>query len=440
MASDRFQIEQLGPTNIPNPIGEIGEFNYISEEERLLLNPHYSALENCVETQNLPDGFELAGPRKNLFFDPLKVRAAIVTCGGLCPGLNAVIRGLVLQLWFSYHCKDILGIRFGYQGLGDQGLPPIQLTPADVSDIHSKGGTMLGSSRGTPPTPELVDNLERLGVNMLFTIGGDGTMRGAGALWQEIRKRGLNISVIGIPKTIDNDIPFVRRTFGFDTAVSIATESINAAQVEAWGAPNGIGIVKLMGRNSGYIAASASLSSGHPNFCMIPEVPFSMEGPGGLFELLEKRLEERGHAVIVLAEGAGQYYFEATERDTDASGNRKLGDIGSYVRDRLKKHLKQRNIPTGIKYIDPSYLIRSAPANSADQLYCQRLARNAVHAAMAGKGGLLIGFWHGQMTHVPISALHGHSRQVNPKGELWFNILESTGQPRLIGDISYIDP
>jgi 6-phosphofructokinase 1 len=173
---------------------------------------------------------------------------------------------------------------------------------------------------------------------------------------------------------------------------------------------------------------------------MIPEVPFSMEGPGGLFELLEKRLEERGHAVIVLAEGAGQYYFEATERDTDASGNRKLGDIGSYVRDRLKKHLKQRNIPTGIKYIDPSYLIRSAPANSADQLYCQRLARNAVHAAMAGKGGLLIGFWHGQMTHVPISALHGHSRQVNPKGELWFNILESTGQPRLIGDISYIDP
>jgi 6-phosphofructokinase 1 len=440
MASDRFQIEQLGPTTFPNPIGEIGEFNYISEEERLLLNPHYSALEDCVETQNLPDGFELAGPRKNIFFDPSKVRAAIVTCGGLCPGLNAVIRGLVLQLWFSYHCKDILGIRYGYQGLGDQGLTPIQLTPKDVSDIHSKGGTMLGSSRGTPPTPELVDNLERLGINMLFTIGGDGTMRGAGALWQEIRARGLDISVIGIPKTIDNDIPFVRRTFGFDTAVSIATDSINAAQVEAWGVPNGIGIVKLMGRNSGYIAASASLSSGHPNFCMIPEVPFSMEGPGGLFELLEKRLAERSHAVIVLAEGAGQYYFESSERDTDASGNRKLGDIGSYVRDRLKKHLKRRNISTAIKYIDPSYLIRSAPANSADQLYCQRLARNAVHAAMAGKGGLLIGFWHGQMTHVPISALHGHSRQVNPKGELWFNILESTGQPRLIGDISYIDP
>ena len=440
MASDRFQIEQLGPTTFPNPIGEIGEFNYISEEERLLLNPHYSALEDCVETQNLPDGFELAGPRKNIFFDPSKVRAAIVTCGGLCPGLNAVIRGLVLQLWFSYHCKDILGIRYGYQGLGDQGLTPIQLTPKDVSDIHSKGGTMLGSSRGTPPTPELVDNLERLGINMLFTIGGDGTMRGAGALWQEIRARGLDISVIGIPKTIDNDIPFVRRTFGFDTAVSIATDSINAAQVEAWGVPNGIGIVKLMGRNSGYIAASASLSSGHPNFCMIPEVPFSMEGPGGLFELVEKRLAERSHAVIVLAEGAGQYYFESSERDTDASGNRKLGDIGSYVRDRLKKHLKRRNISTAIKYIDPSYLIRSAPANSADQLYCQRLARNAVHAAMAGKGGLLIGFWHGQMTHVPISALHGHSRQVNPKGELWFNILESTGQPRLIGDISYIDP
>jgi 6-phosphofructokinase 1 len=440
MASARFEIEQLGPTTLPNPIGEIGEFNYVSEEERLLLNPHYSALGEYVHNQIFPDGFELAGPRKNIYFDPTKVRAAIVTCGGLCPGLNAVIRGLVLQLWFSYHCKDILGIRFGYQGLGDQGLEPLQLTPADVSDIHSKGGTMLGSSRGTPPTPELVDNLQRHGVNMLFTIGGDGTMRGAGALWQEIQARGLDISVIGIPKTIDNDIPFVRRTFGFDTAVSIATEAINAAQVEAWGAPNGIGIVKLMGRNSGYIAASASLSSGHPNFCLIPEVPFSLEGPGGLFELVEKRLEESNDAVIVLAEGAGQYYFEDTVRDTDASGNRKLGDIGSYVRDRLKNHLKSKNITTAIKYIDPSYLIRSAAANATDQLYCQRLARNAVHAAMAGKGGMLIGFWHGQMTHVPISALHGHSRQVNPKGELWFNILESTGQPRIIGDISYIDP
>lgn len=439
MTSSQFEIEQLGSASHPNPIGQIGEFNYVSEEERLLLNPHYSALNECVEDQILPDGFELAGPRKDIYFQPEKVRAAIVTCGGLCPGLNAVIRGLVLQLWFSYHCKEILGIRFGYQGLGNQGLEPLKLTPNDVSDIHSKGGTMLGSSRGTPPTSEIVDNLERMGVNMLFTIGGDGTMRGAGAIWEEVQKRGLDISIIGIPKTIDNDIPFVRRTFGFDTAVSIATESINAAQIEAWGAPNGIGIVKLMGRYSGYIAASASLSSGHANFCMIPEVPFSLEGPGGLFELIENRIQGRGDAVIVLAEGAGQYYFEEPDRETDASGNKKLGDIGAYVRDRLKAHFKSKNQNASIKYIDPSYLIRSAPANATDQLYCQRLARNAVHAAMAGKGGLLIGFWHGQMTHVPIRALHGHSRQVNPKGELWFNILESTGQPRLIGDIGFID-
>jgi 6-phosphofructokinase 1 len=439
MTKSRFPIEDLGAATLPNPISNIGDFKFADDHEKLLYRPHSSALDEYLSGEKKPDGFELAGPRQNIYFDPSKTRAAIVTCGGLCPGLNAVIRGLVLQLWFIYECKEILGVRFGYHGLGNEHLDTIDLTPEDVSDIHRQGGTMLGSSRGTPPTEEIVDNLEKLGINMLFTIGGDGTMRGAKGIWDEVRKRGLNISIIGIPKTIDNDIPFVRRAFGFDTAVSIAANAINSAQVEAWGAPNGIGIVKLMGRHAGYIAASASLASGHANFCLVPEVPFSLEGPNGLFELVEKRLEEKGDAVIVIAEGAGQYYFEGPDRETDASGNKKLGDIGVFIRDRLKEHLSSKGIRSAIKYIDPSYLIRSAPADASDQLYCQRLARNSVHAAFSGKGGMLIGFWHGQMTHVPMSALSGVTRHVNPKGELWFNILESTGQPEVIGDISYIE-
>jgi 6-phosphofructokinase 1 len=439
MSTNRFVVDQLGIPTRSNPIKKHGSFNFIDDEDRLLVSPHTTALNECLEAGQEPESFELAGPREKIFFEPGNNRAAIVTCGGLCPGLNSVIRGLVLQLWFNYDCRDILGIRFGYHGLGNQGQQPRPLTPKDVSNIHRQGGTMLGSSRGTPPTEEIVDNLERLGINMLFTIGGDGTMRGASSIWNEVRKRGLDISVIGIPKTIDNDIPFVRRAFGFDTAVGIAAESINSAQIEAWGAPGGIGIVKLMGRHSGYIAATAALASGHANFCLVPEVPFSLEGKNGLFELIEKRLEQKGDAVIVIAEGAGQYYFESPDREVDASGNKKLGDIGVYIRDRLKAHLKAKGITNAIKYIDPSYLIRSAPANSSDQLYCLRLAQNAAHAAMAGKGGMLIGFWHGQITHVPMLALSGLSRQVNPRGELWFNILESTGQPDQIGDITYIE-
>lgn len=434
----RFDIPVLGAPRRTNPIALRGDIRFVSDDERLLYDPHFSASEGCP-SQAEPVGFEVAGPRREIFFDPEHTRAAIVTCGGLCPGINAVIRALVLQLWFIYGCRDILGIRYGYHGLGREREAPRSLTPADVGDIHRQGGTVLGSSRGTPPTAEIVDTLQELGIDMLFTIGGDGTMRGATAIADEVARRGLEIAVVGIPKTIDNDIPLVRRTFGFETAVSIATESINAAQVEAWGVENGIGIVKLMGRYSGYIAATATLSSGHANFCLIPEVPFSLEGPGGLYELVERRLRERGDAVIVIAEGAGQYYFETPERERDASGNPKLGDIGVLVRDRLKAWLRSRGIHAPIKYIDPSYLIRAAPAISSDQLYCQRLARNAVHAAMSGKTAMLIGYWHGQMTHVPMSALRGLSRQVNPCGELWFNVLESTGQPQTIGDISYID-
>lgn len=432
-SEDPFQIAMLGPALIPNPMGPAAHVKYIDDEQRMLVDPHLGPVLEATREGRLPPSFEIAGPRRQIYFDPTDVRVAIVTCGGLCPGINAVIRGLVLQLWYMYGCQNIVGIRFGYQGLARGAEGPVVLDPTFVTDIRGDGGTVLGSSRGTPPTSEIVDSLVRHEIDILFTVGGDGTMRGAGALWEQIRARKLAISVVGVPKTIDNDIPFVYGSFGFATAVEEATNAVNRAEVEARGVPYGIGLVKLMGRDAGYIAVHAALASGNANFCLIPEVEFSLDGPGGLLNLVEKRLRARGHAVIVVAEGAGQAFFEDRKDASDASGNQKLSDIGQYLAQRLLAYFAPRKLPVTLKYIDPSYLIRAAPPIPEDQRYCDHLARSAVHAAMAGKGGLLVGQWHGCLTHVPIRALDGKRNRVNPDGETWFNVRENTGQPHVIG-------
>ncbi len=425
-----FTIEQLGTRTYPSPLKKMLAFRCRTDSERMLLHAEVNCHDEGFDLLDEAT-FELAGPREYLFFNASKVRAAIVTCGGLCPGLNAVIRGLVMQLWYVYGCQDILGIRYGYHGLGKDGAPPLTLTPDVISDIKALGGTILGSSRGTPPTSALVDGLVRMGIQMLFVIGGDGTMRGADRLWREIRARHLAIAVIGIPKTIDNDISYVRRTFGFDTAVGEATKAINVAEIEAKGMSNGVGLVKLMGRHAGFITATACITSGNANFCLLPESDFKLEGENGLFALLERRLQERHHAVIVVAEGAGQNMVRG--EGTDASGNARLGDIGLFLKQRLNDYFKGKNMPFGLKYIEPSYLIRSSPPTASDQLYCDQLARAAVHAGMAGKGGMLIGDWNGRLTHIPMRALEGQVRRVNPTGELWFSMLENTGQPQVIG-------
>ena len=428
--TDRFRIENLGEAAYPSPIDRAENFGFTSDDHRIAFNPY---LGNGGGGHGVGEGFEIAGPRAKVYFNPPKTRAAIVTCGGLCPGINAVIRGIVLQLWYRYNCRDVLGIRYGFGGLSDEGETPIQLEPDSVSDVHMQGGTMLGSSRGTPPPQEIVDFLVSQKIDMLFSIGGDGTMRGATAIWAEVKRRKLPISLVSVPKTIDNDIPFVRRAFGFETAVTVATQSVHSAHVEATGAPYGVGLVKLMGRNAGYIAATTCLAAGQANICLIPEVPFGLDGPTGLLQLIEDRVLLRRHAVIVVAEGAGQSVFDPARLGVDASGNAKLGDIGSYLQERINQHFHQKNLNVSLKYIDPSYLIRSAPANPTDLLHCTRLAQNAVHAAMAGKSGLLIGYWHGLMTHVPTQALANVKQSINPHGETWFNVLETTGQPVAIG-------
>jgi 6-phosphofructokinase 1 len=370
--------------------------------------------------------FEKAGPRSKLFFEPARTRAAIVTCGGLCPGLNNVIRSVTRELFRGYGVRSLLGIRGGYRGLDPQrGKPPIELNEALVEDIHKEGGTILGTSRGPVDVGIAVDFLISRSVNILFTVGGDGTQRGGNALFEEARKRGHALAVVGIPKTIDNDVRFVSRSFGFGSAVEEAVRVIDAAHTEARSVDNGVAVVKLMGRHAGFIAAAATVASQDVNFCLVPEAPFELQGPTGLLAALEQRLACKNHAVIVVAEGAGQDLLAASA-ERDASGNVKLGDIGQFLRDALQAHFAARGIEMTLRYFDPSYQIRARPVNAEDAVLCDRLARHAVHAAMAGLTGLVVSFLHGQFVHVPIDLIAAGSKRLDLEGELYRAVLSST--------------
>ncbi|HSI14844.1 MAG TPA: ATP-dependent 6-phosphofructokinase [Chthoniobacter sp.] len=371
--------------------------------------------------------FELAGPRAKLFFDARQARAGIVTCGGLCPGLNNVIRSLFLELHYGYGVPEVLGFRGGYSGLDPAcDMEPVKITPSFVNGIHQTGGTILGSSRGPVDTGRAVENLIARGVNILFTVGGDGTQRGGNDLYQEARKRGHALSVVGVPKTIDNDVGFVSRTFGFTSAVEEAARVLDCAHTEARSVPGGIGLVKLMGRHAGFVTAGATVASHDVNFALIPEVPFKLDS---FLAALKQRMLEKSHAVIAVAEGAGQDILAADASARDASGNVKLKDIGPFLREKIEAFFKAEGIPVVMRYFDPSYQVRSRPANCEDALLCDLFARHAVHAAMAGKTGVVIGFLHERFIHVPIELLATHTKRLDPASGWWRSVLAATGQP-----------
>jgi len=434
LAAGDLAIPDLGTCTVPSPVAaSLGEhaMHFVGEADRVLLDDRVSMLAaHQGSVAELP-AFELAGPRNRIFWTPSAVKAGIVTCGGLCPGLNNVVRGLVLELWHGYGVRSIAGFRYGYEGLVTRfGHEIVALDPRYVSRVHHQGGTVLGSSRGPQQASEMVDSLERLGINQLYVVGGDGTMRGAMAIVAEAAKRNLKLAVVGVPKTIDNDIQFIDRSFGFETAFTEAVTVIKSANVEANGARGGVGLVKLMGRHSGFIACHAALASTDVNIVLIPEVPISLEGEQGLLPYLEKRIAQSGHAVIVVAEGAGQTLLGLGTQTGDASGNSRLQDIGTFLRDRINAHFKARQIELNLKYLDPSYHIRSVPASPSDSVYCWNMARNAVHAAMAGNTGMLIGRWHGRFVHVPMALATQQRKEVDPTGDLWMSVIEATGQPK----------
>jgi 6-phosphofructokinase 1 len=421
-------IAHLGPGIYPSPIHQIGgvEAPFKQDDRDRVL---YDSSLRGLEAPDRAMTFEEAGPREQLFFDPPKTTVGIVTCGGLCPGLNDIIRGIVNQCHRQYGVTRILGFRYGYEGLVQRyGHTPLTLRPDSVAQVHTFGGTILGSSRGQQPITEMVDTLEDMGIDILFVIGGDGTLRGASALVAEIARRGLRKAVVGIPKTIDNDIMFLDKSFGFETAFAEAVNAVKCAYTEACGAVNGVGLLKLMGRDSGFIACFAALAGSNVDYVLIPEVPFTLDGTGGLLESLRYRLAKRGQAVIVVAEGAGQDLLQ-TDGSTDASGNMRYGDIGLFLKDQINGFFKSRRKEVNLKYIDPSYIVRSVPANAQDNVYCSRLAHAAVHAAMAGKTNMLVGRWHGAFVHLPLEMVTRGRRKVDPNSELWHAVLESTGQP-----------
>lgn len=371
--------------------------------------------------------FELAGPRMKIFFDPKKTRAGIVTCGGLCPGLNNVIRSLFLELHYGYGVREVFGFRYGYGGLDPKSADePVKITCQFVDGIHQKGGTILGSSRGPVHVARAVDNLIARKIDILFTVGGDGTQRGANDFYQESRRRGHALSVVGIPKTIDNDVGFVSRTFGFFSAVEEAKRVLDCAHTEARSVPGGISVVKLMGRHAGFITAGAVVASQDVNFALIPEVPFKIDS---FLAALKRRMLAKSHAVIAVAEGAGQDLLKSDTNARDSSGNVKLKDIGPFLRDEIGAFFKKQKIPVVLRYFDPNYEIRSCPANCEDALLCDLFARHGVHAAMAGKTGVVIGFLHERFIHVPIELLATHKKQLDPASGWWRSVLAATGQP-----------
>ncbi|MES9997324.1 ATP-dependent 6-phosphofructokinase [Desulfovibrio aminophilus] len=418
-------IPSLGKAKIPTPLHHC---RFVSDEQLQPFILTEEELDELGPDETLTLDVEKAGPREHLYFDSSKTKCAIVTCGGLCPGINDVIRAIVMTCHHNYHVASVLGIRFGLQGfIPSFGHNVIELTPKAVSEIHQFGGTILGSSRGHQPPEDIVDALERMNISALFMIGGDGTMRAASKVVDEISRRNLRISVIGVPKTIDNDINFVSQSFGFDTAVEKATEAIQSAHTEAVGVNNGVGLVKLMGRESGFIAAQATLALKEVNFVLVPESPFHFDGEHGLLPSLEERLRTRHHAVIVVAEGAGQDHCEISG-EKDASGNPVLCDVSTLLINKIKDYFKGREMDVTLKFIDPSYIIRSVPANANDRVYCGFLGQNAVHAAMAGKTGMVVSRLLSRYVHLPLHLVTRKRKKLNVKSDYWRSVLESTGQ------------
>jgi len=400
-------------------------------EQGLFVDEATAVLADAVVRTDAPasgdfTAWKAGGPREEVFFTPEEVKAAIVTCGGLCPGLNTVIKELVGCLRSQYGVDEVYGVRNGYAGFYTTGLLPLQLH--DVETIHREAGSMLGSSRGGHDTAKICDAIEAAGINMVFTIGGDGTAKGSSKLAEEFQRRRKKVVVAHVPKTIDNDIPLLDSTFGFGTAVSKAVEAIHAARDEAVAYPNGIGLVNLMGRHSGFIAAHATIAARGVDVCLVPEVPFELDGSTGLLRYIQSRIAQQGHCVVVVAEGAGQQLLEDVTKK-DASGNTMLADVAPWLKERVAAYMKDAGTPASIKYIDPTYMVRATPANAADNILCLQLAHDSVHAAFAGFTNFMSGRVNGQSVIIPLSAAVGKRKNIQPSGNFWQQLVFATGQP-----------
>lgn len=416
-----FTVDKLGEATINSPLEKT---NFEKDDASVVYETDVNKIIEYYKKHDEILSFKKAGPREKIFHDPKWTKAAVLTAGGLCPGLNDVIKGITLTLKNRYAVPVVYGIRYGFKGLIPSfGFEPMLLSEQTVDDIHESGGSILGSSRGQQDEKIMCETLVRRNINILFCIGGDGTLRCAHDLAAEIKKRKLSISVVCIPKTIDNDINFIDKTFGFETAVYATNDIITAAHNEAHGAYNGLGLIHVMGRDSGFIAAYASVANSHVNYCLIPEEAFSLTGgDNAVFESIVRRLEVRKHAVLIVAEGAGQELFKKEKQLKDKSGNCLKQDIGLFLKNKFAELAKERGIELNIKYFDPSYLIRSLPAHGTDAVFCLMLGQNAVHAAMSGFTDIVIGHWNDAFNYVPIAMATSERKKIDINGPLWRSV------------------
>lgn len=422
--SNIIPIKSLGKPRFKSPLRTSG-CRFFRDDEGVIRENLSESISKYNSLDEI-EYFELAGPRENIFFKPEETTCGIVTCGGLCPGLNDVVRAITFSAIEGYGVKKVLGFQYGYEGLiPEYGHAPLELTTANTDEIHENGGTILKSSRGQQETSRIVDTLIEQNVDILFNIGGDGTLRAAVEIQEEIEKRGQDIAVVGIPKTIDNDISIINRSFGFETAVEEAWKVINNAHAEAKACRNGLGLVKLMGRDSGWIAAVTTNANSNVNFCLVPEVDFDLRGENGFLETLRRRFENiKDHAVVVVAEGV--------ELDISSNGSKDCEcphlDVGNALKNEINNYFNEIGVEVNVKYFDPGYTIRSRPATANDSEYCLGLGHDAVHAGMAGKTNLVVGMHNHNIVHLPIP-MTAESKQIDPSGTVWQRVLQSTRQP-----------
>ena len=364
------------------------------------------------------------GPRFHIALDNLRVKACIMTCGGLCPGLNVVIRELVMALRYNYGVAEIYGIKWGFLGFTQKECW-IKLEPEDVKHIHLLGGTVLGTSRRGFDGEEISKQLIKNNVNMVFFIGGDGTHRGIKELSKILKEKKKKIILVGIPKSIDNDMPIIDKSFGLESVVQESVRTIRAANVEANCNLNGIGLVKLFGRSSGFVAMLSTLAARDVNICLIPEIPFNLYGENGLLDFIFQRMQVKEHCVIVVSDGA-----RFSVKDYKTSNGRPVEDIGLVIKKEIIEKSEELGIEVNLKYMDPTYVVRAVPANEYDCNLCAKLAESAVHCAFAGFTNFSVGMINNKPCMIPLEKMCGKSeRKVEFNSDDYLMLLASTGQP-----------
>jgi len=339
------------------------------------------------------------------------MRLAILTSGGDCPGLNAVIRAVVRTATdhYQYEC---VGIKNGWKGAAVGDIIP--LPPLSVSGILYRGGTILGTSRFNPlkdgeTTARILENLTLHRIGAVICVGGDGTLRAS----HEIARMGVN--VVGVPKTIDNDIQATDVTFGFHTAVQIVTDAIDRLHSTAE-SHNRIMILETMGRNTGWIALSAGLAGG-ADLILIPERPFSYDK---ICAMLTERHKRKSFSIVVVAEGAYPEGGEAVNIGAlDAFGRPRLGGIGFELAHEIEMRTSIEARVTVLGYVQ-----RGGTPVAFDRILATRFGVAAVEAVAAGKFDHFIALRGEELVAVPIADGVGQCKQVDDKlfevAELFF--------------------